>query len=300
MRIEVAMQEFLAEKSIENASKNTIDTYKYLFENLLEWCKDQGIENIEDITPRVLRQYFAYLKEVRKNNSVSVNTKHKLLTTFFNFLVDEEIVDHNPVKAIKRARVEKRMKVYTDEQVKQIMAYLRRRRRRETTFYAFRDYTAFVILIGTGMRVGELVNLKWEDVDFKNRTLKLFGKARAEQIMPLSDKLVSELAFWQNYCTDVFGKLPEYVITDRQGRKATENSIKCFFKRLSDIMGFRCCAHSCRHYFAKKWIQSGGDLYTLSKMLRHKNIRTTTLYLQFFTDELREKNEKFNPLAELI
>ncbi|BBN98040.1 hypothetical protein St703_07450 [Sporolactobacillus terrae] len=71
---------------------------------------------------------------------------------------------------------------------------------------------------------------------------------------------------------------------------------------MSEHMDFpqtRCSAHTCRHYFAKKWIQAGGDISTLAKMLRHTIVKTTERYLHFYGNEVAEDNDKFNPLSDL-
>jgi len=66
-----------------------------------------------------------------------------------------------------------------------------------------------------------------------------------------------------------------------------------------DFPETRCSAHSCRHYFAKSWIQNGGDISRLAKILRHSSIKTTEKYLHFWGNEVADDNDKFNPLNKL-
>lgn len=86
-----------------------------------------------------------------------------------------------------------RIQAFTDEEVKEIISYLRRKKRKEDTFYAVRNYNVSLSLIGTGIRLGELVYLRWEDINFEPGKMKVFWKARREAIVPLASPLLREL-----------------------------------------------------------------------------------------------------------
>jgi integrase/recombinase XerD len=302
MLIRFAIKEFLSEKEYENLSQNTLKAYQMLFDDFLIWCEGEDYTRITDITSRALKNYLTLCKTEKGNNPTSLNTKRRQFRAFFNFLKQEGIIENNPTDSIKRAKEDIRIKTFTDEEVKEILSHLRRTKRREDTFYAVRNYTIFLTLIGTGLRASELTSLKWTSVDLKQRSIKVFGKMRREEVVPLSEQLVKELAYWKEYCMGQFGELSTNVFPNQQNKPFTVNGLKCWFKRLAQIMEFpetRCSAHSCRHYFAKTWITSGGDISTLSKVLRHTSIKTTEKYLQFWGNEVSDDNDKFNPLNRL-
>jgi len=302
MLIRFAMKEFLSEKEYENLSKNTISAYQMLFDDFLSWCEEQGFSRVQDLNTRAIKNYLSLCKTEKGNNPTSLNTKRRQFRAFFNFLVQEEIIESNPTDPIKRAKEDIHIKTFTDEEIKEILSHLRRTKRREDTLFAVRNYTIFLTLIGTGLRASELTNLKWNDVDLINRSIKVFGKARKEQTVPISEALVKELSYWKEYCLSQFEELSPWVFVTQQNKQFTVNGLKCWFKRLAQLMDFpetRCSAHSCRHYFAKKWIQSGGDISTLSKVLRHTSIKTTEKYLQFWGNEVADDYDKYNPLREM-
>lgn len=303
MLLRFAYKEFMSEKEFEGLTKNTLKAYEMLFSDFLEWSEENGIQNITEVSPRVLKSYLAHCKTEKGNNPTSINTKRKLFRAFFNFLLDEKLLDENPTDSIKRVREDIRIKTFTDDEVQHILSHLRRIQRREQSFYAVRNYTIFLSLIGTGLRASELVGLRWNDVDFKNMTLKVFGKMRREEIVPISEKLVKELSYWKEYCEKKFnGQLNSSVFVTQKNSSLTVNGLKCWFKQLAKKMNFeetRCSAHSCRHYFAKVWIQNGGDISTLAKVLRHSSIKTTEKYLHFFGNEVSEQHERFNPLSKM-
>jgi integrase/recombinase XerD len=302
MLIRDSVKEFLTEKEYENLSKNTLKAYEMLFDDFLNWCEKQGFSRVSDLTTRAIKSYLAFCKTEKGNNPTSLNTKRRQFRAFFNFLVREGIIEENPTDSINRVKEDIRIKTFTDEEVKEILSYLRRIKHRENSFYAVRNYTIFLTLIGTGLRASELTSLKWSDVDLVNQSIKVFGKMRKEESVPLSTSLSKELAYWKEYCLKEFGELSQSVFVTQQNKPLTVNGLKCWFKRLAKVMDFpetRCSAHSCRHYFAKSWIQSGGDISTLSKVLRHTSIKTTEKYLHFWGNEVAEDNEIYNPLNKL-
>lgn len=302
MLIRFAMKEFLSEKEFENLSQNTLKGYKMLFDDFEKYCEGNGLERVEDLTSRALKGYLNYCKNEKGNNPTSINTKRKQFRAFFNFLVTEGILEDNPTDNIKKVREDIRIKTFTDDEVKAILSHLRRTKRKEDSFYAVRNYCIFLTLIGTGLRASELTSLSWNNVDLKNRTIRVFGKMRREEAVPLSERLCEELRYWETYCIQTFGKRPQSVFVNVSGEGLTVNGLKLWFKRMAKKMDFpetRCSAHSCRHYFAKTWIQNGGDISTLARVLRHSSIKTTEKYLQFWGNEVAEDNDKFNPLNKL-
>lgn len=296
------VDEFITEKRFENLTENSIRTSEFNYQHMEAYLKTQNITQVIDVTPRIAKLYMHYCKNNGDKPS-TLNSRLKRLNALFNWGVKENLIPINPFKLIKRVREDVRIHAFSDEEVKQIISYLRRKRRREDSFYTVRNYTIFLTLIGSGIRLGELVNLKWDNINFKTGQMIVFGKARQEANVPISNQLLKELALYRSYCEDNFGNLSSWVFVNTQNKNITPNAVKCFFKRLSQIMEFentRCSAHSCRHYFAKTYIQSGGDVLSLARILRHSSIKTTERYVHLFSNELKENNEKFNPLNKVL
>jgi len=301
MLVRFLIEEFIAEKRYENVTEASIKTSEYNYKHLESFLISEGIEQIKDINSRVAKRYMMKCKE-NGDKPTTLNSRLKRIKALFNWAVKEQVIEQNPFSDVKKVREDVRINTFTDEEVKEILSYLRRKKRREDSFYAVRNYTVFLTLIGSGIRIGELSNLRWEDFNFDTGQMKVFGKARREANVPLASRLLRELALWKTYCENKFNKTSPYVFVSQANEPLTSNAVKCFFKRLSQAMDFpetRCSAHSCRHYYAKTYIQSGGDIVSLARILRHTSIKTTERYLHFFGNELAEQNEKFNPLNNL-
>ncbi|RYM02813.1 integrase [Sporolactobacillus sp. THM7-7] len=231
MLIHFAVKDFLADKELENLSKNTVSGYEMLFKDVLRFCEERGLTRILELTTRVIKSYLSECKE-KGNNSVTLNTKRRQFRAWFNWLVAEDVLEENPTDKIKKAKEDIRIYAFTDEEVKEILSYLRRMKRREDAIFSVRNYTVFLTVIGTSMRAGKMCSLRWHNVDLISRQVKVFSKMREEQSIPLDSKLCRELAYWREYCLKQFnGSLSEYVfVTCQNIPHLTVNGLKCFFK----------------------------------------------------------------------
>ena len=172
-------------------------------------------------------------------------------------------------------------------------------KKRGHEFFAYRDYTMIITLLSTGIRLGELCNLKWQDVDFKNDVIVLYGKKRSQSAIPMVDKLKSELAEYKVYVEAVFEETNEYVFTNRFNKPLSPDGAKNVFKTLRHAMNFkdvRLSAHTFRHTFAINMVMAGADAFTVQKLLRHTTLTMTMRYVHLYGQQLAEKNNKYNPL----
>ncbi|MDP9577960.1 UNVERIFIED_ORG: site-specific recombinase XerD [Bacillus sp. 1751] len=304
MLLKFAIQEFIEEKKFNNLSKNTVNTYSATLKDFQHFCSEKEIINAEEVREVTVKAFLIYCQEVRGNNVVSRNTKLHHLKIFFNYLQNEEVITdkQNPVRKMKLAKEEIKIEAFTDEHIKQMLGYFRRLKNRDKSFYAYRDHTIIVFLLSTGSRVGELVNVKWKDVDLVNHSITLFGKARKQQSIPITEKLVKELCEYKLFAEKEIGKSTDYVFTSRAGKQMTTNSVKLIFKRLKTIMNFkdvRLSAHTFRHTFAHRCLMAGMDIFTLQKLLRHGDLRMCERYLSIWGTALKEQNDKYNPLNNI-
>lgn len=286
-------------------SKATISGYKYTLNEFHDYCVKEEILDTSEVTGNTIKGYLLYCQKERNNNPKSCNHKIINLKAFFNYLTKElELYTPktNPVAKISKLEEDIKIEVFTDQQVQQMLNYFAHLKYRDKSFFAMRDSAIIVTLIGTGMRLGELVNLKWNDVNFEYYVVTVFGKKRMQSSIPITDKLVKEMAEYRLFCERQFKKLPEYVFTDRNGNQCSTDSIKNMFKRLSKVMNFkgvRLSAHTFRHYFAMKCLMAGMDVFSLQKMLRHKELSMTQKYLALWGTALKDVNDKFNPLNKI-
>lgn len=302
--LKFAIKEFLDDRDFNNLSKNTINGYTRILEKFHDFCVERNIVDVSDVTSSTIKEFLLYRKNVLKNNPTSLNTNLRGLRTFFNYLANNEVINSKsiPTAKIPYVKEEIKVEVFSDDQIRQMLNYYRRIKYRDKTFVSFRDHTIIIVLLGTGMRLGELVNLKWSEVDFNNEIITVYGKKRMSSSIPMTERLKKELAEYRILVEQHFGQLGEYVFTNYKNKQLTPNAVKMIFKHLKVIMNFknvRLSAHTFRHTFAHRCLMSGMDVFTLQKMLRHSKLDVTMRYVALWGTALKDQNDKYNPLNNM-
>lgn len=293
MLLKFAVKDFLDDREFKNVSSETITNYRNTLNEFHTYCVEQKMVDVSDVTGGSVKGYLLYCQKERKNNPTTINTKIRNLKVFFNYLENELQLfgsKHNPIGKIVPIKSDIQIEVFTDTHIKQMLNYYRRLKYRDKSYYAYRDTAIIITLLGTGIRLGELINLKWNHVDLNNLSLTVFGKKREQSSIPLTIKLKKELIEYRVFVEQTFDSLPEYLFTDKEGLQLSPNAVKNMFKRLKTNMNFndvRLSAHTFRHTFAHRCLIAGMDVFTLQKMLRHSDLSMTQKYLAIWGTALK-------------
>ncbi|QNG59442.1 tyrosine-type recombinase/integrase [Bacillus sp. PAMC26568] len=302
MLLKFGLQEFLDDREFKNVTPNTLTNYKIMLNQFLDFCIENEIVNVQDVTPNIVKKFILHYQK-KGNNASSTNSKLQRIRVFFNYMIEIEVIEKNPANKIQKAKEDVRIEVFTDYHIKQMLNYYRRIKQREKAFWAYRDHTIIVTLLGTGIRLSELTAMKWTDIDFQNQTLSVFGKNRKRETMPVAEKVMKELSAYKIYCEQFFdNNVNTFVFTDRDNKELTANAVKCLFKRLSKNMNFRdvrLSAHTFRHSFCQRCIHAGMSTFAIQRLMRHSSIAVTQTYAAMWGNDLKEQNDKFNPLNNL-
>lgn len=304
MLLKFAIKDFKDDRVFRQISKSTLTNYMGCLHEFHDYCIAHEIVDTHDITRQTLKEYLIYCQIERVNNATTINSKLRSLKIFFNYMEEIEVYTekNNPGKKVDYVKADVRIEVFSNSQIQQMLSYYRRVKARNKNLYAYRDSTIIITLLATGIRKGELINLKWSDVDLDNRHIILFGKLRTQTSIPMADKLQKELVEYQLFCIRHFNKLPIYVFVTSEGKPMSAQAVNSVFRRLKLKMNFpnvRCCAYDFRHTFAHRFLMNGGDVFTLQKLMRHSSIEMTQRYLAIWGTALKEQNEKYNPLNNL-
>ncbi|WP_243355988.1 tyrosine-type recombinase/integrase [Bacillus litorisediminis] len=304
MLLKFAVKEYLEEKKFQNASDYTLKSYKTVLNEFYDYCTDQEVKDTSQIDSRIIKSYLRYCKNEKGNKTSTVNGKIRITKAFVNYLLDEEILICNthPFKNIKQSKEDIRINTFTDTHIKQILRYFERQTRK-TPFIGMRNRMTVLIMLGTGVRVGEIVNITWNDLDIRNGYITTFGKKRQSITIPLTNKLLKEIIEYKVFTDEFFdGKTPTYMFPTRSGKKWTQEGARSIFKRLKDHFNFddvRLSAHTLRHSFASRSLRNGMDITVLKEILHHQSLQMSQRYVDLWGSAVKEMNDKFNPLNDL-
>ena len=156
-----------------------------------------------------------------------------------------------------------------------------------------RNRAIIEVLFSCGLRVSELVNLKFNDVFEREKFLRIIGKGDKERLVPISDAALHEIKLWI-YDRNLMNVKPgeqDYVFLNRRGAHLTRTMILIMIKRTADDAGITktVSPHTLRHSFATELLKGGADLRAIQEMLGHENIKTTQIYTHIDITTLREE-----------
>ena len=156
-----------------------------------------------------------------------------------------------------------------------------------------RNRAIIEVLFSCGLRVSELVNLKFNDIFEREKFLRIIGKGDKERLVPISDSALHEIQLWL-YDRNLMKIKPgeqDYVFLNRRGAHLTRTMILIMIKRTAEEAGITktVSPHTLRHSFATELLKGGADLRAIQEMLGHENIKTTQIYTHIDITTLRKE-----------
>lgn len=298
MLLKFAFEDFIADRKFNNTTEANIVSYRYMIKPFIEYCIEEGAINIEDVT-RIHFKNFLIMAQQQNKKPHTINTIILRTKAFFNYCVEEGYVQENIAKKMKTHKVDTKIDTFTDDQINQMLAYYRTQKKKSQSYSSYRNYLILLILIGTGVRRKELILLRWDDVDFSNQIMNVYGKNRKYETVFLTDKLSRELLAFKAFSNNVLKNNNEFIFLTNKEVPFTIHTIEYIFRDLKTKMNFknvRLSPHTFRHTFCHRLVMSGVSTFAIMKLMRHEHIQTTMRYVNLWGSELRQENDKHNPL----
>ena len=273
-----------------NYSDYTVNNYKNDILEFFEYLKSQNID-YKNLEYSDLRFYLMYLKDEKSDSNSSIDRKLSSLRGFYKYLVSNGIVSNNFFLLVNGLKKEKKLPRYFEyNELEELFKVPDIR-----TPLGQRDRAILELLYATGIRVGELINIRLSDINFSERQIIILGKGNKERIVTFGDYCDDELRL---YLDDGYRKLNvsslEYIFLNNNGEKITERGIRYILDKLikKTSINKRISPHMLRHSFATHLLNEGCDLLTVQKLLGHESISATQVYTHVSIDRL--KDDYFN------
>jgi integrase/recombinase XerC len=295
--IELYLQHLRAER---HASPHTLRSYRSDLSELSAFLAGAGRKPAgrRDVRPaRVsiddLRAYAA--EKLASSSRATVSRKVAAVRGFFSFLAEAGKIRGNPAARLVAPKVEKRLPVFLPiDDTERLLNGLP-----SGEAWAERDRAILETLYSAGLRVSELVGLDWEQVDFENECLRVFGKGRKERIVPIGEIALDSLRVYrrQLHALDIESVA---VFVNRRGGRLTTRSVARFVKHYALASGTPVPAspHSLRHSFATHLLNQGADLRAIQELLGHASLSTTQRYTHVNLDHLMKAYDDAHPRAK--
>ncbi|HOK56210.1 MAG TPA: tyrosine recombinase XerC [bacterium] len=274
----------------KNYSKHTVKGYKKDISQFIEFLKEKKISDFEKVEYEDFISFIGKLKN-SKLKEKTIGRKVASLKSFYKFLVMRKYIRKNPAILIQSPKIpEKLPNFLTYNEISRILEIPFDKKNWQT----LRDKAILEILYSTGIRVGELVNLKLEDINFVDEVIKVKGKGKKERIVPIGKPALNSLI---EYIEKRPNKKEKFLFLNKYGKKLTERTIERLVKKYSLISGINknVTPHTIRHTFATHLLDRGADLRTVQELLGHERITTTQIYTHLTIEKLKELYEKFHP-----
>ncbi|HYT07631.1 MAG TPA: tyrosine recombinase XerC [Rugosimonospora sp.] len=317
-----AIEKFLAYlRSVRNASAHTLRNYASDLEQFHTYLTppDSPPVQLVDIDHRVIREYLGYLHDQKLQKS-SMARKLAALRSFLKFCAREGMVRENAARLVATPRLPKRVpSILSAEEMNEFLDGLaavgksRAKGRSARSSRAAQDSAALLLerdrailelLYASGLRVSELTGLNSEDIDRKERMLRVLGKGNKERIIPYGSKAEEALErYWpiraKLLARSGSGGDVRPVFLNHEGRRMGNRSVARVVKKYVRLMNVNwdLHPHSLRHAFASHLLADGADLRAIQELLGHSSLSTTQRYTHASIRQLMEVYDKAHPHA---
>ncbi|SMB89954.1 integrase/recombinase XerD [Desulfonispora thiosulfatigenes DSM 11270] len=286
------MGEFMSYLRFErNSSIETITAYRRDISQLIEFLQNDEIPLRADaVSQNVIRGFLNYLDNKYNLEPATVARKINCFRSFFNFCVDQDYIMMSPMRKITPPKIPKRMPIYLKKgELNKLLSAPDQFKNEE---HWLRDKTMLYLFAFTGIRRSELIGLQWSDIDFKNKTLKVFGKGQKERFLPLKEDLIEIL--WDYLQT----RLPlenQYIIINGTGNQMDKSTLRLIFKKWVERASLNAeliTPHKLRHTFATRLLEEGVDIVTIQELMGHDDTESTLIYAHTNQDRKKEAVDK--------
>jgi integrase/recombinase XerD len=295
-RLEYCLELFMRDMTMRNLAYHTKRWYK---ENLMiihRSLQELGypLEPI-NTTESMLKDVIIYCMEKLKNNPTTINHRIRSMKQFYSFLYNQSIISTNPTITIQKQKGKKeRIKPFDKDELKALLDQPDRK-----DFVGFRDYTIMLILLDTGVRLSELVNMKTTDIYMEQGKILVLGKGSKEREVPFQVTTKEQLKRY----IKVRGELHhDYLWISREDNPISRKNVQDRLKQYGELAGIsnkRVSPHTFRHTCAKLYITGGGDIFSLQELLGHSSLEMCRHYVSLWGSDLQTMHRKFSPVESI-
>lgn len=275
---------FFVAKTTAGLSPKTLKYYKLVLQKAFAMIG----RNIKEMTADDVRLYLTQRRLAGVTNT-SLNNERRVLSSFFTWAHDEEILPRNIMKRVTKIREQKKVKKpFTEEEMERLRAFAKNDR----------DRAIIEFLYSTGCRVSEMCQLNRDDIDYEHRECIVLGKGNKQRKVFLSYRCISLLQQYERQrldtCEALFVTWPCNKFFKRETARLNKSGVEIMIRNTGKRAGIeKAHPHRIRRTAATFALRRGMPIEQVSKMLGHESLNTTTIYASSTTDEVKSSHDKY-------
>ncbi|WP_200974891.1 tyrosine-type recombinase/integrase [Echinicola sp. 20G] len=282
----------------KRASAHTVLAYQKDLEQFQEFLKlSFGMEDLESAGHGEIRAWIVDLVEGGLS-ATTVNRKMATLRSFYKFLLRSGEISKDPTYKLKALKTPKKLPEFVQEtSMEKILNEIDYGQ----DFDGQRDKMVMEFLYLTGVRLAELLAIKWQDIDLQGQTVKVYGKRKKERIIPLTVSLGKNIISYRKVFEETFLNVNEsdYFIVNNSRKQAYPMKIYRIVRKYLDLFAqtSKRSPHLLRHTFATHLLNKGADLNAVKDLLGHANLAATQVYTHNSMEKLKAVFDQAHPKA---
>jgi len=282
----------------KRASRHTVLAYRKDLEQFSEFYQ-LSFEK-EDISNADHPEIRAWIVDLVEQNlsPTSINRKIATLRSFYKFLMRSGVITKDPTYKLRALKSPKRLPEFVQEEA---MEKILGEMEYEPTFDGQRDRMVMEFLYLTGVRLSELLELKWRNIDLQSDGVKVFGKRKKERMIPITNRLKKNIISYKKVFDETFPFVDQsdYFIVINNKEQAYPMKIYRIVKHYLNLFAqtTKRSPHLLRHTFATHLLNKGADLNAVKDLLGHANLAATQVYTHNSMEKLKAVFEQAHPKA---
>ena len=298
----------------EGKSPKTIEWYSANLKRFAKFLNDNHLpESVTEIYKEEARKFISHLqtevtrwenhsgiKDDKRLSAYSVQGYARTIKAFWSWLIAEGYITHNPMTSLKLPKTPRKViSTFSQEQIARMLNCVDKK-----SSHGFRNFTMILLLLDSGIRLSELINLQMDNIDFLQSCILVKGKGNKERVVPFGSQVRRTIRrYIMHFRPEPDSPVIGEVFLSENGLPLKPRAIQSMLLRLSKkakISGIRCNAHRFRHTFAKQYLLNGGDIFSLKEILGHSSLEVVQIYVSLASSDILRQHRKFSPVDHVI
>lgn len=270
------------------ASQNTLSAYRSDLMLYAKWLDKTPLGSANDIH---ILKYF-------QSRKISPSTQARILTCFrifYQYLLSQTLIKTNPTGKLNHPKQVQKLPVFLSiDEVEKLLDTPNQK-----TIFGIRDRAMLELLYSCGLRVSELINLEYQQINITDEYIRILGKGNKERLLPMGELAIEYLSQYEKNARPFLvkkGQTNGYFLSNRGSNMSRQNFfyiVKAYAQKAG--INKPLSPHSLRHAFATHLVQQGADLRSVQLMLGHSDIATTQIYTHIQNVQLKLQHSKHHP-----